>query len=180
MIINAAISQYVNLPTNIFQTVNNIDSAAKAGGARSLDYASVLSSLQISAKNQAAADDAKTQLQKATTSAAANTNAKGAAVAVTSGKQSAPATTLTNADAEIQKVAAANIFPTQTGSVAAVAGKPATNSASKTVTLKSVLDSTQIGDITRVNALTKIALDDIPDPNFSAIAANIKACSAAK
>lgn len=178
--VNAAISAYVDLPGNIFAAADDINTAAKAGGARSLDYASVLSSLQTSAKNQSAADDAKTQLQKATTSAAANTNAKGAAVAVTAGKQSAPATTLTNADAEIQKVVAATVLPTQPGAVAALAGKPATNSSSKTATLKSVLDSTQIGDIARVNALTKIALDDIPDPNFSAIAATIKSCGAGK
>ncbi|RKE25891.1 hypothetical protein B0G76_7459 [Paraburkholderia sp. BL23I1N1] len=178
--VNAAISAYVALPGNIYAAADAIDSTARAGGARSLDYGSVLSSLQTSAKNQSATDDAKTQLQKATTSAAANTNAKGAAVAVTAGKQSAPATTLTNADAEIQKVVAANVLPPQPGAVAAVAGKPATNSSSKTATLKSVLDSTQIGDIARVNALTKTALDDIPDPNFSAIAATIKSCSAGK
>jgi len=43
-----------------------------------------------------------------------------------------------------------------------------------------VLTSPTLTDMSRVIELSKIALDDLPDPNFSAIAANIKACSVVK
>lgn len=57
---------------------------------------------------------------------------------------------------------------------------PVMGAGTKADTLKLLFTSPQLSDIARVTTLTRTALEDIPTPNFSGIAANIKNCGLTK
>jgi hypothetical protein len=183
--LDAAISQYVTLPSEIYQTADAIDQATKTVSPRVLDYSSVLKSLQTSATNQSTTDQAKSQVQTAGTTAAkaSSTGAPSPAARKVTMPSLTPSST-TNLDTATAQVASAtsatSIKTPKDPATAGVAGTPATGSGSKPQALSSVLNDTTIDDMTRVTILAKSALDDVPSPNFSAIAANIKGCSATK
>jgi hypothetical protein len=170
--LDAAIAAYVAVPSEIFLAADTIDQAAKTSGARTLDYSSLLKSLQTSATNQSATDKAKTDVQ---TASDATASAK-----LPGGNGSTGASTQTlEATASVVKQA---LTEPAAGQAADTATATATTAATQTKqdALSSVLKNTGIADLTRVNLLAKAALDDIPNPNFSDAAASIKSCAALK
>ncbi len=191
--LSAAISQYALLPGEIYTQVDTIDQATKSENGRSVDYQSLVSSLQTSASNQLQTDAAKAQLQAATnTVAQAQQTSSGsggkAAAALGASASPAPAPTLMAAAQQVGAGAragaatippAAAAAPSQPGEAAP--GAPVIdNGTAKTAELQSVFDAAALSAVTRVTTLAQIATNDIPSPNFSDVAANIKACSLPK
>ena len=202
--LGAAISQYVQLPGDIYAQANQIDESTKSGNTRSVDYQSLLSSLQASSANQSKTDSAKTQIQTASntlTQAQAQgtpSQESDAALGPTAmgggaeGGASSPA--IANLDAAASEVkagaaAAAGIVSPATAPPATTPPAPSPEvpeapaidgGGSKTTQLKQVLDGSDLSAVTRVMTLAQIATNDIPSPNFAAIASSIKACSLSK
>jgi hypothetical protein len=195
--LNTTIAQYVQLPADIYQEIDQIDGTAKSAGARIIDYASLVKTLQASATNQAATDTAKSDVQASKESTAAATSGNGGTVppaaSTVLSPSSAPASTpdltataqqvqTSVSNAPVPEVAAPDEqSPPPNAAVTPAVGKPSTDDGqAKSAALTGVFNDPTMSAVDRVNQLATTALDDIPDPNFSAIAGNIKACDLQK
>lgn len=182
--LDSAISAYVALPSEIYEAADSIDQTAKSGGARSLDYQSILSSLKTSANNQSSTNDAKSQVQQANATAAQASSAPAQtpqAQKVTQPDGSAPATNLTTTQANVTSATTSvSIAQPTNQTTQGVAGSPSIGTTTKSASLSTLLNDTTISDLTRVTLLSQAATNDIPSPNFSDVAANIKNCGLSK
>lgn len=187
--LDAAIAQYLKFPTLIQKTADAIEGAAMTGGARSLDYSSLVRNLKAAQSSQSAASDAKTSVQGATAEAASATAAAsaagmpGASQAQNTLKSKGGATAtpkLDEAASTVAGVAAAAVPPASAAATDGADGAPALNATSKQDALTGVLTLPANNDMTRVSEPSKDALDDLPNPDYSIIAVNIQTCWPAK
>ena len=189
--LNAAIAQYVMLPSEIYLQADTIDETTKASSVHTIgSYQSLVSSLQTAATNQAMTDAAKTSLQSAN-GTIAQAPAGGSATAALA---PAPAplnanTNLASAKSQVQAgtvagtaLVAQATAPENGAAAPSASTSPAadTQTDSKNTELNALFEDGTLSAMTRVTALGKIATNDIPEPNFSTIAANIKACALPK
>jgi hypothetical protein len=187
--LNAAIAQYVMLPSEIYAAADAVTEGAKSAGARSVDYGSILKSLQASATNQSQTDQASSQVQAASEKVAqASAAPPGATVhqsVLRAALQPVAATNLALAAGQVRSGLAASAMPAApeiaNPAATAMGGAPAAGSAgTQAAALTGILDNTGMNDLVRVTVLAKLALNDIPNPNFGAVAANIKGCNLGK
>lgn len=151
--LDKAITSYEKLSAAIQEATNRIDMAAQTN-ARSVDYQSLLSTLQTVASNNAGNQDAQKQATVAQTEAAklATTNSTPPAGA---------STPENNAILSVTKPEAALM-----AAVPPAASDPA----------QAVLDRRDIGSLLKVTALTQRASDDIASPSFDDIAGQLVSC----
>jgi hypothetical protein len=187
--LNAAIAQYVMLPSEIYAAADAVTEGAKSAGARSVDYGSILKSLQASATNQSQTDQASLQVQAASEKVAQASAAPQGTTAhrsvLRAALQPVAATNLALAAGQVRSGLAASAMPAApeiaNPAATAMGGAPAAGSAgTQAAALTGILDNTGMNDLVRVTVLAKLALNDIPNPNFGAVAANIKGCNLGK
>ena len=186
--LNAAIAQYVMLPSEIYLQADTIDQTTKASSVHTIgSYQSLVSSLQTAATNQAMTDAAKTSLQSAN-GTIAQAPLGGSSTAALAPAPAVPEanTNLKSATNQAEAGALAGTALVAQATAPDAAAPAVTNSAatiqadSKTTELNALFEDATLSAMTRVTALGKIATNDIPEPNFSTIAANIKACALPK
>jgi hypothetical protein len=191
--LQSAIADYNQLPSVIYKAVDAIDMSAKSAGQRSTDYASILSGIKAAGATQASTDTAKanldtSQTKAATAQASSGQSASSGEVTAPKGDASADAPptspgAATPALLSVTSPVAGDALQARTGVAAAsAAADPAAaqDSASKVTTLTTIVTTPTLSDLTKINRLAEIAMDDMPNPTFAAIGSEISTCTSPK